>query len=544
MRIRVRGNAPIAALVIGSVIATGLTGVAILTTKYVTNTEKNLKKQGQDQINEAALRYLRNKLAFKEWDISAAGCANSKPFCFVNGSLPIPDTRAGLAQGEGVIQVPDISKLDGTTRSQLFLEVSQQVQNILPTSANTPITTRAINYGAPTVSANGWVVVETGDGTLAQIMLDPLPAPPDEPPSCGLIVQRQGSTSMCDVKVESTGGPITLGSSPSFTGMATTGSWDAAGTTWSGTGTCSTTANTVVSASVNGPGSPTPVSCGAPVTVPSTICYADATGGTVSEILVGTNKYRVHQFKTVGTSQFSVSKTCPMEVLVVAGGGGGGCGFKASGGGGAGGFIETGVALPQNGIYQITVGAGGGQGTQGGSSSLVGSGLNLNAIGGGRGGDGEGCKPAAHKGGGGGSGGGGGQRYVPQTGSGGGGAGTTGQGRYGGNARVGNWIAGGGGGGAGGPGVAGGGSGSTVGGKGGAGKSSAISGTANWYAGGGGGQAESYGSAGGTPGSGGKGGGGRGGGGAGLANTGGGGGGGGGRGGSGIVIIRYQIPPS
>jgi hypothetical protein len=296
--------------------------------------------------------------------------------------------------------------------------------------------------------------------------------------------------------------------------------------------------------------SATPVtSNNATLTVPPpfTTCYADATGGTVlPDLVLGTEKYRVHEFKTVGTKTFTVNAACPMEVLIVAGGGGGGRGFKGSGGAGGGGVIYNKTQDLPAGAYTIAVGMGGPAGTNGSNSQLIGNGVNLVAIGGGRGGDGESCCNN-HAGGNGGSGGGSGQR----SGSGAIGKGTTGQGYNGGDARWGNYIAGGGGGGAAGAGTNGWGLGDTVGGNGGAGKQVDIYGKRNpngsikytYLAGGGGGQSESYGSAGKWPGNGGAGGGGLGNGTAGTANTGGGGGGGGGAGGSGIVVIRYRIAP-
>jgi hypothetical protein len=296
--------------------------------------------------------------------------------------------------------------------------------------------------------------------------------------------------------------------------------------------------------------SATPVtSNNATLTVPPpfTTCYADATGGTVlPDLVLGTEKYRIHQFTTVGTTTFTVNAACPMEVLIVAGGGGGGRGFKASGGGGGGGVINNKTQDLPAGSYTITVGSGGAAGAKGNNSVIAGNGVNLVAIGGGRGGDGESCCNN-HAGGDGGSGGGVGQR----SGSGAIGKGTTGQGYNGGDARSGNYIAGGGGGGAAGAGTNGSGSGDTVGGNGGTGKQVDIYGKRNpngsikytYFAGGGGGQGESYGRAGGTAGGGGSGGGGLGNGTAGTANTGGGGGGGSGPGGSGIVVIRYRIAP-
>jgi hypothetical protein len=288
--------------------------------------------------------------------------------------------------------------------------------------------------------------------------------------------------------------------------------------------------------------------------LPVTQCYVSARGGTLlPDLVLGTEKYRIHEFKTVGPTNFTIDSSCPsaVEVLIVAGGGGGGRGFKASGGGGGGGVINNKTQDLPAGSYTITVGSGGAAGAKGNNSVIAGNGVSLVAIGGGRGGDGENCC-TNRAGGDGGSGGGGGQR----TPAGPGGSQTPGQGFRGGDARGGNWIAGGGGGGAGGAGQNGWGEGDTVGGNGGAGKQVDIYGERNpngsikytYFAGGGGGQSESYGSAGKWPGVGGTGGGGLGGkanvyGASGGANTGGGGGGGSGPGGSGIVVIRYRIAP-
>ena len=306
--------------------------------------------------------------------------------------------------------------------------------------------------------------------------------------------------------------------------------------------------------SVSGLGltSATPVtSNNATLTVPPPVtqCYVSARGGTLlPDLVLGTEKYRIHEFKTVGPTNFTIDSSCPsaVEVLIVAGGGGGGRGFKASGGGGGGGVIYNKTQDLPAGSYTITVGSGGPAGAKGNNSVIAGNGVSLVAIGGGRGGDGENCC-SNRAGGDGGSGGGVGQR----SGSGAIGNGTPGQGFRGGDARGGNWIAGGGGGGAGGAGQNGWGAGDTVGGNGGAGKQVDIYGERNpngsikytYFAGGGGGQSESYGSAGKWPGVGGTGGGGLGNGTAGTANKGGGGGGGSGPGGSGIVVIRYRIAP-
>ena len=251
----------------------------------------------------------------------------------------------------------------------------------------------------------------------------------------------------------------------------------------------------------------------------------------------------------------TVKAAIQTQMLIVAGGGGGGTSGGEGGGGGAGGLLYYGtdsspktpngglVTLTPSQTYTVTVGAGGSgstnydkNGTNGGDSSVTGSGISLTtAVGGGEGGaypDNCGTCGVGENGGSGGGGGGnaalGGAKQ--------GGSGTSGQGNDGGDGGIsGNQYAGAGGGGAG---AAGGnGSGSPfVGGSGGNGLSYSITGSSTAYAGGGGGNTN-----GGTDGQGGSGGGG---GGpdysphTGTANTGGGGGANSANGGSGVVIIR------
>lgn len=89
---------------------------------------------------------------------------------------------------------------------------------------------------------------------------------------------------------------------------------------------------------------------------------------------------------TKGPDEFTVN------YLVVAGGGGGSGGFNtpyAGGGGGAGGLIESSQNILSGVTYTITIGAGGspGQiGTDGSNTTFTGTGINLTALGGGRGG--------------------------------------------------------------------------------------------------------------------------------------------------------------
>jgi hypothetical protein len=242
----------------------------------------------------------------------------------------------------------------------------------------------------------------------------------------------------------------------------------------------------------------------------------------------------------------TVNNVITTDYLVVAAGGGGG---RYGGGGGAGGLIyTTGINLTPSIVYTITIGAGGTvgdniAGTQGGNSSISGSGFStVTSIGGGGGSGGDASGQVATSGG---SGGGGasdgsgvggkgvypGSTYLSQTRQGyDGGSWTTNN----------NYMAGGGGAGAIGT------SPSSASAAGGVGVASSITGTSVYYAGGGGGGGWN-----------GQGAGGTGGGGAGGAynvtpivgtpNTGGGGGGGGydstyragAIGGSGVVILRF-----
>ncbi len=264
-----------------------------------------------------------------------------------------------------------------------------------------------------------------------------------------------------------------------------------------------------------------------------------ATGGDATNNIPG---YSIHMYTNTGSRTFNVSVGGEVEVLVVAGGGGGG--GRIGGGGGAGGYVYSNAFSAVAGSnYTVTIGGGGAGGTanniQGinGGDSVFGS---ITAVGGGGGGTYNGTKTGLP----GGSGGGGSASPSSL-----GGTGTAFQGTNGGAGSGADAESGGGGGanGAGTNGVVGTGSGA-----GGPGKSCGITGTTVWYAGGGGG-----GSWNGIRGTNGVGGGGMGGnsslnGTNGLPNTGGGGGGAGniagagcaGNGGSGIVIVRYALPPA
>ncbi len=115
----------------------------------------------------------------------------------------------------------------------------------------------------------------------------------------------------------------------------------------------------------------------------------------------------VHVFRQSGTLTVTGSGT--VELLAVGGGGGGGTfvGDKlyGAGGGGAGGFVHLTNLTVLAGTYQITVGAGGGPGTNGEDTVAFG----IRAFGGGTGGNTD--PNTNHPGADGGSGGGGAHRY-------------------------------------------------------------------------------------------------------------------------------------
>ena len=87
-----------------------------------------------------------------------------------------------------------------------------------------------------------------------------------------------------------------------------------------------------------------------------------ATGGTVTDSVVGNITYRTHTFYNTGANTFNVTNLGTTgnkaKVLVVAGGGGGG--MDMGGGGGAGGVIYTpAYNISATGAINFTVGAGG-----------------------------------------------------------------------------------------------------------------------------------------------------------------------------------------
>jgi hypothetical protein len=253
-----------------------------------------------------------------------------------------------------------------------------------------------------------------------------------------------------------------------------------------------------------------------------------ASGGTVTT----SGGYTIHTFTGSGT--FVANRNLEIDTLVIAGGGGGGA--DQGGGGGAGGYVSE-SRLVASGSYLVTVGAGGSgspANTAGGASGSNSIFLTFDAIGGGRGGNGNSDTALS-----GGSGGGGGSQTSSQVGK----AGTSSQGFAGANGSAPN--AGGGGGAS----EAGNTDGSRTGGD---GLSSSITGTSIIRAGGGSGGSNNGSSVGGGDGGGGTGTGNNSNATSGTANTGSGGGGGGstpgvgngagGNGGSGVVIIRYLTP--
>jgi len=118
----------------------------------------------------------------------------------------------------------------------------------------------------------------------------------------------------------------------------------------------------------------------------------EASGGNVTTENLDGISYTIHEFSSVGASNFTVANAGSegtVDVLIVAGGGGGG--GDNAGGGGAGGVIFQQVEVAP-GDYAITVGDGGTgadvnfRGSNGGNSTAFG----LTALGGGGGGGGDG----------------------------------------------------------------------------------------------------------------------------------------------------------
>ena len=133
--------------------------------------------------------------------------------------------------------------------------------------------------------------------------------------------------------------------------------------------------------------------------------------GTTGDRPIDKELYKVvEKFTTIGASTW----TCPtgiteIELLIVGGGGSGGRAHTTNGcgGGGAGGVVYKNVQAVTPGTnYTVTVGAGGAgssaganaNGNNGANSSFVGTGINLIALGGGRGGQGQSAFPGTSDG--------------------------------------------------------------------------------------------------------------------------------------------------
>lgn len=123
----------------------------------------------------------------------------------------------------------------------------------------------------------------------------------------------------------------------------------------------------------------------------SGIFHPYAAGGTITDVTIGSDTYRIHAFTTVGTSTLVLPETRECDVLLVAGGGGGGgvTGNGASGGGGAGGLVFNTFSALQGQQYTINVGDGGtagGDALENGGNGGNTTGFGLTAKGGGGGG--------------------------------------------------------------------------------------------------------------------------------------------------------------
>lgn len=126
----------------------------------------------------------------------------------------------------------------------------------------------------------------------------------------------------------------------------------------------------------------------------SSFTPTSATGGSISDVNIGSVNYRIHAFTNTGTSTFTVTDTGTLgtvDVLVVAGGGSGGSAGSniLAGGGGAGGLVYSDNINVSDTNYTTVVGSGGSSvnagdvaGNNGGNSSI----FNLTALGGGGGG--------------------------------------------------------------------------------------------------------------------------------------------------------------
>jgi hypothetical protein len=99
-----------------------------------------------------------------------------------------------------------------------------------------------------------------------------------------------------------------------------------------------------------------------------------AAGGTVSDVVIDGQRYRIHGFTTVGNSTFTVSAAAPTSAVdyLIVGGGGGGADINDGGGGGAGGVVAGSVVPLQPLAHAVVVGAGGVRGSSGQSSTFNG----------------------------------------------------------------------------------------------------------------------------------------------------------------------------
>jgi fibronectin-binding autotransporter adhesin len=122
--------------------------------------------------------------------------------------------------------------------------------------------------------------------------------------------------------------------------------------------------------------------------------YLDASGGNVTDVVIGGTAYRVHTFTSSGTFEVSALGVAnEVEYLIVGGGGAGGHG-RHCGGGGAGGVVHNVGATPLSvtvATFPVTVGAGGARATSFDASVLANDGspssvFGLVALGGGAGG--------------------------------------------------------------------------------------------------------------------------------------------------------------
>jgi hypothetical protein len=177
------------------------------------------------------------------------------------------------------------------------------------------------------------------------------------------------------------------------------------------------------------------------------------TSVTYTFTVTATNSIGTSPPSAISNSAIILAPTTSIQYWLLAGGGGSGQDYMSSaqGGGGGGGYLlntTTGVPVTMDTVYTVTVGAGGARNQNGINSSIIATGVNVSAIGGGRGSAGGTNAPNT----GGSGGGGGGYDYRFNTGA----VGYTGQGNKGGDGYNNYYTpTGGGGGGAGGVGTAG-----------------------------------------------------------------------------------------